>query len=60
MMIVLVVVFVYNLPFDWNVEVGDVAETEVDQAFQVVLAQVVLEALSGELLAVLHGEQAVF
>ena len=60
MMIVLVVVFVYNLPFDWNVEVGDVAETEVDQAFQVVLAQVVLEALAGELLAVLHGEQAVF
>lgn len=59
-MIVLVVVLVCNLPFDWNVEVGDVAETEVDQAFEVVLAQVVLEALSCELLAVLHGKQAVF
>ena len=29
-----------NLPLDWDVQVGDVVQTEVDQALEVILSQV--------------------
>ena len=49
----------YYLPLDRDVQVGDVPEGEVDESLEVVLAQMVLEGLPGELLAVLHGQETV-
>jgi len=45
-----------HLPFDWDIEISNVMESEVDEFLQVFLSKMVLEALAGELLAFFHGE----
>lgn len=51
---------VWYLPLDWDIEVGNITEGKVDELLQVVLTKMVLEALSCELFAFLHGKQSVF
>ena len=43
----------------WDVEIGNVSKSEVDESLEVVLAKVVLEAHLAELNSVLHGQQTV-
>ena len=41
-----------DLPLDWDVEVGDVAETKIDESLEVVLAKMVFEALPSKFFAI--------
>jgi hypothetical protein len=52
-------VFKERSSLDWDVQVSDVSQTEVNQLLQVVLTNMVLKALSSELLSLLHSEQAI-
>ena len=52
-------IFLFHLPLDGNVQVGDVLEREVDQSLEVGLTEVRAEVLPGELNTVLHGEETV-
>ena len=47
------------LPLDGNVQVCDVAKRKVNQPLEVVLAQVVFEALTRELFALLQSQEAI-
>ena len=49
-----------HLPLDGNIQIGNISQTEVDQPLELVLAQVILEALTSEFFPLFHGQKAVF
>lgn len=49
-----------NLPLYWNVQIGNVSQTKVNESLQILLAKMILEALLGKFFGVFHGVKAIF